>query len=152
MPWRYAYNVNHQSTVVIDASVARRGGGLTVAYELVRRLPSWLNINWQVFASPELAEILVNERMDNVRVHIAFDTNSGAIRHSRRWLDLGSLIKATNADAVMYLGSYGFHVGCVPSIVVVQLDLDNISYASSFRSYLRRRLIQGRIRHSPSSA
>jgi glycosyltransferase involved in cell wall biosynthesis len=144
--------VNDQVAVVVDASTARRGGGLTVAYELVRRLPNWPNINWQIFASPELAQTLDNVPMSNVKFHIAFDTRFSTIRHFRRWLDLGTLIKATNADAVMYLGSYGFHVGCVPSIVVVQLDLDNISYASSFRSYLTRRLVKGRIRHSVLNA
>lgn len=152
MPWRYAHNVNYQSTVVIDASTARRGGGLTVAYELVRRLPNWSSINWQVLISPELAQMLVNEPMSNVKVHVAFDTELDAVRHFQRWLDLGTLIRATRADAILCLGNYGFHIGRRPSIVVVQLDLEAAHSYDSLRSRLAWYLIHSRIRHSVSVA
>lgn len=140
--------MNDRVTVVIDASTARKGGGLTVAYELVRRLPNWTKINWYVFASPDLAHVLRNEYMGNVKLHVAFDTRFDAVRHFRRWLDLDRLIRTTNADAVLYLGNYGFHVGCRPSIVVVQLDLEAAGYADSFRSCVCWRLIHSRMRSS----
>ncbi len=146
------HNVNEQVTLVIDASTARRGGGLTVAYELTRRLPNWANVSWHIFASPQLAQVLDNEHIGNVMLHVAFDTRFDAIRHFRRWLDLGTVIRTTNADAVLYLGNYGFHVGYRPSVVLVQLDLDAAGYADSFQSYLVRHLVHGRIRHSVLNA
>lgn len=138
--------------VVLDAATARKGGGLTVAYNLVRRLPNWAHINWQVLASPELARSLQCEHMSNVKLYQTRQTKSDLARHFCRWADIGTLINTTNADAVLYLGNYGFHVGRKPSIVVVQIDLQAADYASNFRTALVRRLMHSRIRYSVSNA